>query len=47
VGNFLASYGWHPVEDLQYGELAERYVKPIGRNLLSRPVGRIVYAEKW
>jgi methyltransferase (TIGR00027 family) len=46
VASFLGSYGWHPVEDLEYAELADRYVKPIGRKLLSTPVERIVHAEK-
>jgi methyltransferase (TIGR00027 family) len=46
VTSFLASYGWHAVENVQYAELAERYVKPRGRKLLSTPIERIVYAEK-
>jgi methyltransferase (TIGR00027 family) len=46
VTSLLSSYGWHAVENLQYAELAERYVKPIGRKLLSTPIERIVYAEK-
>jgi methyltransferase (TIGR00027 family) len=46
VPKFLLSYGWRLVEDLDYGALAERYVKPTGRQLKSTPVERIVYAEK-
>lgn len=46
VAGFLSSYGWRLVDDLQYEELARRYVKPTGRELSSTPVERIVYAEK-
>jgi hypothetical protein len=38
VADFLAAYGWHVVEDLDYEELAERYVKPTGRELTSTPI---------
>ncbi len=46
VVNFLAPYGWRVVEHLGYEELAERYVKPTGRELASTPIERMVYAEK-
>ena len=41
-----STYGWHVVEHLGYEELAERYVKPTGRELASTPIERMVYAEK-
>lgn len=44
--DFLKAYGWRAIEDVGYEELAERYVKPAGRELASTPVERIVYAEK-
>lgn len=46
VENFLGAFGWRVVEHLSYEELAERYVKPTGRELASTPIERIVYAEK-
>lgn len=46
VGDFLEPYGWRVVEHLGYEELAERYVKPTGRELASTPIERMVYAEK-
>ena len=46
VAKFLDGYGWQVREHLGYDELAERYVKPTGRTLLSTPLERIAYAEK-
>lgn len=46
VADFLSAYGWHVLEHLGYDELAERYVKPTGRKLLSTLLERMVYAEK-
>lgn len=46
VGDFLSGYGWCVLEHLGYEELAERYVKPTGRRLLSTQLERMVYAEK-
>jgi len=46
VADFLSSYGWRLVEDIEYSELAERYVKPTGRQLLTMPVERVAYAER-
>jgi methyltransferase (TIGR00027 family) len=46
VVNFLEPYGWRVIEHLGYEELAERYVKPTGRELTSTPIERMVYAEK-
>jgi methyltransferase (TIGR00027 family) len=43
---FLEEYGWQVVEHVGYDELAERYVKPTGRELAFTPVERVVYAEK-
>ena len=44
--NFLREYGWKVVEDIGYKEMAEKYVKPTGRKLVSTPIERMVYAEK-
>ncbi len=44
--DFLRSYGWKVVEDCSYHELAERYVKPTGRQLASMEIERILLAEK-
>ncbi len=46
VADFLSGYGWRVLEHLGFDELAERYVKPTGRKLLSMPIERMVYAEK-
>ena len=46
MADFLAVYGWQVLEHLGYEELAEWYVKPTGRELLSTPLERMVYAEK-
>ena len=46
VADFLATYGWRMQEHLGYGELAEIYVKPTGRKLLSTPLERMVLAQK-
>lgn len=46
VADLLGAYGWRVVEHLGYEELAERYVKPTGRELASTPIERMVYAEK-
>lgn len=43
---FLNKYGWKLVEDLDYAELDDRYVKPTGRNLGILEIERMVYAEK-
>lgn len=46
VADFLGGYGWRVLEHLGYEELAERYVKPTGRKLVSMAIERMVYAEK-
>lgn len=46
VANFLSEYGWHIVEHLGYDELAERYMKPTGRELPVMTIERMVYAKK-
>jgi len=43
---FLKEYGWRIIEDVGYDQLAERYIRPTGRELASTSVERIVYAEK-
>jgi len=46
VCHVLRTHGWRAIEHLGYEELAERYVRPTGRNLASTPLERMVYAEK-
>jgi O-methyltransferase involved in polyketide biosynthesis len=46
VAAFLEKYGWRLIEDLGYDELAEKYVKPLGRDLPTMPIERMAYAEK-
>jgi len=46
LADFLGEYGWRLIEDLSYEELNNRYAKPIGRNLPSMKIERMVYAEK-
>ena len=46
VSSFLKKYGWKIREHLDYEELAEKYVRPTGRNLSALPIERIVLAEK-
>jgi len=46
VNDFLSVYGWRVRENLGYDELAEIYVKPTGRKLLSTPLERTVLAQK-
>ena len=46
VADFVGAYGWAVLEHIGYEELAERYVKPTGRRLLSTPLERMVYAER-
>ncbi len=46
VDDFLAEYGWHVLEHIDYDELDERYVKPTGRDLQSMAIERMVYAEQ-
>lgn len=43
---FLAEHGWQLLEDVSYGELANRYVQPTGRSLTTTEVERVIYAEK-
>jgi len=43
---FLDASGWRLIEDLGYEELAERYIKPTGRDLVTTPIERVVCAEK-
>lgn len=47
MDEFLAKHGWRVLEHSGYDDLAERYVRPTGRNLASPlPVERLVLAEK-
>jgi methyltransferase (TIGR00027 family) len=46
VDGFLNTYGWRVLEHLGYEDLAGHYVKPTGRELLSMPIERIVFAQK-
>ena len=46
VADFLGGYGWRVLEHLSYQQLAERYVKPTARKLVSMALERVVYAEK-
>lgn len=46
IADFLREYGWRLIEDLSYEELANRYVKPKGRELTSMEIERMVFAEK-
>ena len=46
IDDFIGEYGWRVSDHLGYEELAERYVKPTGRKLLSMAIERMVPAEK-
>ncbi len=46
VGIFLSEYGWQLVEHLGYDQLAERYMRPTGRELPSMMIERMIYAAK-
>lgn len=46
VASFLGEYGWCLSEDLSYEELNNRYAKPLGRNLPSMKIERMVWAKK-
>jgi methyltransferase (TIGR00027 family) len=46
VAGFIGAYGWRAREHIGYDELAERYVRPTGRNLASLALERLVCAEK-
>lgn len=46
VADFLSEYGWRMVEHLGYDDLAERYMKPTGRELPVMKIERMVYAKK-
>ena len=46
VADFLGEYGWRMIEHLGYDDLADRYVKPTGRDLPFMVIERMVYAEK-
>ncbi|MCA1452384.1 SAM-dependent methyltransferase [Bradyrhizobium sp. BRP22] len=46
VASFLEPYGWRVTAHAGCDDLAERFVKPTGRQLLSSPLERIACAEK-
>ncbi|MGY3614737.1 SAM-dependent methyltransferase [Bradyrhizobium sp. USDA 10063] len=46
VAGFLDRYGWRVTAHVGCNDLAERFVKPTGRHLLSSSLERIVCAEK-
>lgn len=46
MDGLLANYGWHIREHIGYETLAERYIKPTGRELGPMLIKRLVYAEK-
>ncbi|MCV7400638.1 SAM-dependent methyltransferase [Mycobacterium fragae] len=46
VAEFLARYGWRPIEQLGPEQIVQRYVKPTGRNLTASEIEWSVYAEK-
>lgn len=46
VDGFLGGYGWGALDDLDYKDLADRYVKPTGRHLQTMSIERVVYAQK-
>ena len=46
IPEFLQQYGWTLVEDLDYGILNERYVKPTGGSLGTMRIERVVFAIK-
>ena len=43
---YLNKNGWKLIEDIDYAELGDRYVKPTGRSLGVLDIERMVYAEK-
>ena len=46
MDGLLGNYGWHIREHIGYDTLAERYIKPTGRDLGPMLIERLVYAEK-
>jgi methyltransferase (TIGR00027 family) len=46
VGEFLAEYGWHEVDQVGRAEYAVRYLKPAGRDESVSELERVVYAER-
>ena len=46
VSAFIAPYGWRVLEHLGHEDIADHFVKPTGRTLLTTPIERMVYAEK-
>jgi methyltransferase (TIGR00027 family) len=44
--DFLDHYGWNLIEDIDFKELHDRYIRPTGRRLDWTPVERLIYAEK-
>lgn len=46
VDAFLSAYGYKLIEDLDYSQMSERYIKPTGRKLAAAKLEHMVLAEK-
>ena len=45
--SFLEQFGWKVIEDIDYGQLSDVYIKPLDRNLVrASSLERILFAEK-
>ncbi|MDI3311214.1 MAG: hypothetical protein QJR05_07275, partial [Thermoanaerobacterium sp.] len=46
VEDFLSAYGYRLIEDLDYSQMADQYIKPTGRRLTASKLERMGFAEK-
>lgn len=46
VNVFLSGYGYKLIEDLDYSQMADRYIRPTGRKLTASKLEHMVFAEK-
>ncbi len=46
IEDYLNKNGWKLIEDIDYAELGDRYVKPTERSLGVMDIERMVFAEK-
>lgn len=46
VSNFLSGYGYKLIEDPDYSQMADRYIRPTGRKLTVSKLEHMVFAEK-
>ncbi|KLU62415.1 leucine carboxyl methyltransferase [Peptococcaceae bacterium CEB3] len=46
VNSFLSAYGYKLIEDLDYSQMSDRYIKPTGRKLAASKLEHMVFAEK-